>query len=360
MAIYGFFYTGRLDLIRCFQCGIGLKDWAGADEPLFEHIKHSPDCSFLKDLLGQDLFIAYRDNLQASQSQQAGNTATTAGSESTAARVRNPQFKEMPARLSSFDKWPTTAQQSPQRLADAGLFYTGMNDLCRCFTCDGGLQRWDADDDPWIEHARWFPQCQYVRQIKGQEYINMVQQAAAQARAEEEDPSVIIPAVAQGAGRTGPVQQGMEDLNLEDNSPLNTYAAHSVIGIGFSRRAVLIAIDEYKRQAAPGKENDYGSTDLVRILRDREARGEALPPDSPMDTYLGATAAVLLPENLDPEEENRRLRDIMKCMVCRENDTNILFLPCTHHRMCEECAEKVQVCPVCDQKISEKIKTYLS
>jgi ferredoxin len=63
---------------------------------------------------------------------------------------------------------------------------------------------------------------------------------------------------------------------------------------------------------------------------------------------------------IDPEEENRRLRDIMKCMVCRENDTNILFLPCTHHRMCEECAEKVQVCPVCDQKISEKIKTYLS
>jgi hypothetical protein len=66
------------------------------------------------------------------------------------------------------------------------IHYTGMNDLCRCFTCDGGLQRWDADDDPWIEHARWFPQCQYVRQIKGQEYINMVQQAAAQARAEEE------------------------------------------------------------------------------------------------------------------------------------------------------------------------------
>ena len=66
------------------------------------------------------------------------------------------------------------------------VVYVGTNDLCRCFSCDGGLQRWDSEDDPWIEHARWFPKCHFVKRVKGQEYINMVQEAAAQARAEEE------------------------------------------------------------------------------------------------------------------------------------------------------------------------------
>lgn len=27
----------------------------------------------------------------------------------------------------------------------------------RCFFCYGGLQSWEQGDDPWTEHARWFP-----------------------------------------------------------------------------------------------------------------------------------------------------------------------------------------------------------
>ena len=57
---------------------------------------------------------------------------------------------------------------------------TGYGDVCRCFTCDGGLQRWDPQDDPWIEHTRWFPECDHVRQTRGQEYIDLVQRAANQ------------------------------------------------------------------------------------------------------------------------------------------------------------------------------------
>jgi len=53
--------------------------------------------------------------------------------------------------------------------------------------CDGGLQRWDGDDDPWVEHARWFPTCTFVLEQKGQDYIDMVQAAAQRAQREEEE-----------------------------------------------------------------------------------------------------------------------------------------------------------------------------
>lgn len=42
----------------------------------------------------------------------------------------------------------------------------------RCFHCDGGLRHWDPHDDPWTEHARWFPRCSYVKLVKGQEFVN--------------------------------------------------------------------------------------------------------------------------------------------------------------------------------------------
>lgn len=55
------------------------------------------------------------------------------------------------------------------------LCYPGINDLCRCFSCDGGLQRWEAGDDPWTEHAHWFPHCRFVIDTKGQSFIDMIQ-----------------------------------------------------------------------------------------------------------------------------------------------------------------------------------------
>ncbi|WAR08106.1 BIR7B-like protein [Mya arenaria] len=208
----------------------------------------------------------------------------------------------MAQRLGTFNEWPQSTGQLPQSLAEAGLFFTGINDLCRCFTCDGGLQRWDRDDDPWLEHTRWFPHCSYVREMKGQEYIDMVQVAAQRAQLEEEE-SVVV--------------RGLTNLDFQNTDP--------------SQRTLRFTADE-----------------LVQILAGRQERGEPIPDD---DTD---------PEEQDPMEENKRLKGILKCIMCKENDCNILLLPCTHHRLCEPCAESVTNCPACGRRVEERVKTYMA
>lgn len=47
--------------------------------------------------------------------------------------------------------------------------------MCRCFTCDGGLKDWSTGDSPVKEHARYFPHCSYINQLKGQEYVRQQQ-----------------------------------------------------------------------------------------------------------------------------------------------------------------------------------------
>lgn len=47
----------------------------------------------------------------------------------------------------------------------------GIGDQVRCFHCDGGLRNWEATDDPWVEHAKWFPKCGFVNIVQGPEFI---------------------------------------------------------------------------------------------------------------------------------------------------------------------------------------------
>ena len=45
----------------------------------------------------------------------------------------------------------------------------------RCFYCNGALRNWQASDDPKVEHARWFPQCAYIRQYIGENLYQAIQ-----------------------------------------------------------------------------------------------------------------------------------------------------------------------------------------
>jgi hypothetical protein len=37
------------------------------------------------------------------------------------------------------------------------------------------LRNWQASDDPKVEHARWFPQCAYIRQFIGENLYQAIQ-----------------------------------------------------------------------------------------------------------------------------------------------------------------------------------------
>ncbi|XP_069108988.1 death-associated inhibitor of apoptosis 1-like [Argopecten irradians] len=61
-----------------------------------------------------------------------------------------------------------------RQMATAGFFYAGFGDHVMCFFCGGDLRNWNLEDDPWVEHARCYPNCDYVKGNKGQLFINRV------------------------------------------------------------------------------------------------------------------------------------------------------------------------------------------
>ena len=47
------------------------------------------------------------------------------------------------------------------------------------------------------------------------------------------------------------------------------------------------------------------------------------------------------------------------CIVCISNEISIIFKPCNHLCICEKCSEKVNICPMCRQLITSRIKVKL-
>ncbi|ELU06926.1 hypothetical protein CAPTEDRAFT_147035, partial [Capitella teleta] len=55
------------------------------------------------------------------------------------------------------------------------FFCIGMADEVHCFFCGGFLFDWNQHDDPWTQHAKWYPQCSYVHLKKGDAFVKDVQ-----------------------------------------------------------------------------------------------------------------------------------------------------------------------------------------
>ncbi|XP_052812106.1 uncharacterized protein LOC128239484 isoform X1 [Mya arenaria] len=339
----GFFFTGEDDLVRCYECGIGLKDFSEGDDPLREHAQHAPRCRFIADYFGSQANIdAYTRRMEdPDEIRRRGLTRflNAKGTSVTRYKARSESFRSFDSRLSSYRTWPTTTVQRPFQLAEAGLYYTGREDHVRCFACDGGLRRWDPEDDPWIEHCKWFPACPFAREEKGDEYIALVQAT-----------------IDNDLTYSEPNGCSEQTSTLQSNTDL-------VAGIG---NLAIDSTDIEELRKTCTVDMGFSKTDFDKAISDLAGRGNSRPTIEDVISafeVLGQRqenyTANQRKENL--LEENQRLRSMLLCFICQRNQVNALYLPCTDHRLCMDCAREYSTtCPVCQRPVKDIIKTFMS
>ena len=65
-------------------------------------------------------------------------------------------------RLNSFNLWPKDSPVFPLKLAQAGFYYNGKDDLTLCFACGARKEDWKSGDDPVDIHKRLNPSCPFL------------------------------------------------------------------------------------------------------------------------------------------------------------------------------------------------------
>lgn len=165
LADAGFYSIRQADKVKCAFCNGIVGFWEVGDDPKSEHRRHFPNCPYVLTDFGRQTYSMPTTSKTRSVTnlQELGIHAHRGPRQSDYATVES--------RLRTYKNWTPDLIQTPEMLAEAGFYYVGMGDQVRCFHCDGGLRHWDPQDDPWVEHARWFPNCSFLRIIKGAEFI---------------------------------------------------------------------------------------------------------------------------------------------------------------------------------------------
>lgn len=73
--------------------------------------------------------------------------------------------------------WPHNNKKgipTPSELAEAGFFFIGPGDYCRCYQCGLEQMCWEPFESPWVRHGFLAPDCCYVERIKGREWVESV------------------------------------------------------------------------------------------------------------------------------------------------------------------------------------------
>ncbi|XP_057637345.1 baculoviral IAP repeat-containing protein 7 [Chionomys nivalis] len=282
--------------------------------------EQSRPCSAGSHVLGQDCIDGQiLGQLRPLSEEQEPSGATFLG---------EPAFPEMDSedlRLASFYNWPSTAGIQPEPLAAAGFFHTGQQDKVRCFFCYGGLHSWEQGDDPWTEHARWFPRCQFLLQSKGRHFVERIQACTPLLGSwdqweEPEDTVPVIPSDTRG------IREWSQSPAVPSTAPSQLMAN---------------MLQEDEGQTVRARAPAHGGPELFT------SRGETQPED------------VSEPGAGSVQEQLRQLQEERTCKVCLDRAVSVVFVPCGH-LVCPECAPNLQVCPICRVPICSCVRTFLS
>ncbi|KAG7201967.1 hypothetical protein KM043_004667 [Ampulex compressa] len=389
LAKAGFYYLQQGDMVECAFCEGILTKWVPGDDPDREHRIHFPKCNF------------YMHQENDNEKLEFNNVRLVPGTTvdplelgiQTHVIPRKPKHATYEGRLNTFEGWPQDVKQTPDKLAAAGFYYVGSRDQVRCFHCDGGLCDWKLTDDPWVEHAAWFPKCGYVNLVQGQKFVKecvdnrppldpsiLVGFSENENAEVTETPTTSVPTVL-------PPTQEVTDAVVEQL--LNTLPAVAALEIGLHLARVTRALR--RRMEIVGKpytsadeliedvlndqfmEDDDGvgsqrpdspSSELITLLdhiitgetdnnasrqpntvegndvsQEIHANNDVTVPDKQDEKseivnketkVMERKANVKLEDSVSLEEENRRLKEARLCKVCMDREVAIVFLPCGH------------------------------
>jgi hypothetical protein len=180
LALLGFYYYGPDDMVKCHFCNVEICMWEDGDDVLNDHIKWSPTCNFIRRNITNNRPI---DAARLDVILPPAPTPDVCGFETVSEGTINsinhhrgvvfrPEFAIAVQRLQTFEDWPKSMHQTPSELSDAGFFYLQRGDKVKCFSCGIGIKDWVQTDIPWEQHAMWSPDCEYLKLLKGEDFIS--------------------------------------------------------------------------------------------------------------------------------------------------------------------------------------------
>ncbi|KAK4189504.1 hypothetical protein QBC35DRAFT_142473 [Podospora australis] len=258
----GFFfepYPQSPDNVVCFLCDKSLDGWEPEDNPLEEHLKHSPTCGWA---------------IMAAIEAGVGNYK----------KVHPLDPFMMEARKATFaGRWPYESKRGfkskIKKLVEAGWKYTPSreaDDMATCAYCQLALEGWESDDNPWDEHHSRSPNCPFFALVNQQPAPKKAGRAkAARASAASRLSLISVATVATSASDIA----SLADVTADHDDSVLTTASTMTQG-GKKTKAKKPPA----KAPAKGRKTKAKKDEAIEILEDEPKVEEAPPPPPPKPT----------------------------------------------------------------------------
>ena len=408
LAADGFYYLRTKDHCACVFCRGIIGSWRVGDTPRNEHARHFSHCPFVRGLPSGNVPLTHCAILEKLDGKECpmpkprsfyatveprsgrhmpGSYPECEGLVKTEnekkknnvdydelglPRHSGPKRKEYISkerRLDSFDKWPERVLQRPIELAEAGFFYCELSDHVRCYYCGNGLRNWEAEDKPWDEHAKWYPDCNFVVLSKGQKFIDEVKDGESQKLDDSNgkfkplldtdldilmESDVIKATMDVGfdwdktrlALRQRLEQTGVPFFNLDQ-------CVEAVIGI--DTRQLLQKTSSATTAASTENELEKEAEEETNTADEKWKTTEPSSLENDKKTTTTRVKDPIFSSGISKQRE-----EIRECKICMDAEINIVFLPCTHAIACSKCAMNMEHCPICRSHIKYAITPIFS
>ena len=158
----------------------------------------------------------------------------------------------------------------------------------------------------------------------------------------------------------GMSQEAREDFICEwmiehfNNSPFCAYTIRTY-GVDYLEnvlRSIQARRDAEFTVASDEEESDHETP--IQEIKDHIDQRYYLMPD--VDQSIPDK---ILKTQIPEEEKIKYFEDKLKCKLCFQNESSVLFLPCRHLSSCTECHDKIKKeCHMCRQIIDKKINVF--
>ncbi|CAF3814968.1 unnamed protein product [Rotaria sp. Silwood1] len=317
MSSSGWFYCNVNDRVICIYCKIICHKWINTDNPYEVHARLAPKCPFVLSILSTSTepppLVTH--NLHGEF------------------QPRHPTMCEIRRRQETFNnnnnnnRWTQTSP-SVNDLVQAGFFYSGIGNTVSCFYCGGSLHHWGVNDNPKIEHARWFPNCLYAKHLCGDHLHSKIQMRKKRLAIEKDniDKDTIMRLV-------------NARLDLPIVQCLRKQYRFSIIRKCFE--------EQWKNNHDDFSSND----DLIMACFILQKQ---------YDICQEKSTKLIIPSQNQMSINQFKKSQIKfdECIICFTEEKQLACMPCGHLCACVLCGYALRTCPICRQQIRSFVRIY--
>ena len=319
MSSNGWFYCNINDRVVCIYCNTICQRWKRTDDPREVHERLASTCPFVRSV-----------PLSSKDTPRSTNNCHTHHYQ----EIFQPYHKSMCEifrREATFNNsnWEEISP-SVNDLVRAGFFYSGIGNTVTCFYCGGSLHQWSMNDDPKIEHSRWFPNCLYAKHLCGDDLYAQIQIAK-------------------------------QHLAIEQSNHIDKETFKRRVNARLDLPIVQRLRTKYRLPIIKRCIEDQLKTDQHDLASDKDLIMACFILQKQIEVCQANLDKIIIPSQNQTSVNSIEVskRKLEECLICLTEEKQLTCMPCGHLCACVPCGYALQSCPLCREEIQSFVRIYV-